>query len=558
MQINDEDLKKIESEIDNYMFNRLNKNIPRYKFIYHMNLAYINFVTQSKILFTVAEKHFLFSLSYNTFLAYKKLPEEEDIKFELDNKLLDYCFHFLISGMQYSILCDLFPALHSKKAVAIIGDNSNAISIEEDSLPRKQYDFLTKYTIKKALSYTLQMISGKLDNRPEEEVVSHLTKSYLNFWNENMLYDDFEPYSRTDWGGINYFFTSASMRRFIKLYRKDFKISQYDLSKMMIVISPKGVDKLVNYTLSEDKEAVDSVLNDFIYKPLGKGLFPKTNISDAPIIRTKNGYLFMNPLVLLFNDSSETRLLNNLRKYDNERHQRIKDKLKERTIPIIEELVKIKYPKAKIITNFKLPIPGKKNQDRELDILIIDDDIGLALYIEVKHFFNPVSYSETKNLDGQLQNALEKTKDQLYAIEKNWGLIKQRYDIKNTIREKKAIILSHQYLGKDIKIHNTVPIVNVSTFYESLASAETINDLYFHNKEIDDIYNSIELIKEKINFNFAGYDFIVELEALNPLFERQFIHSFRNSVWRDINFENKPYKNIEEYAQALLERLNND
>lgn len=558
MEIQPENLKQIEVEVDNYLFNQLDERIPRYKFIYHMNLAYIDYVITNKILFSTAEKHFLFSLSYNTFIAYKKLPEEEVFNFEFDNELYDYCFKFLILGMQYSMLCDVFPAINSKKAKATTIEKLKEIHVKEDILPRRQYDFLIKYAMKKSLSYTLQMLSGKLNKLPEEEAIPYLTKNYLNFWNENMLYDDFEPYSRLDWGGINYFLTSASMRRFIKLYREDFKINKFNLASKMILFSPEGRNRLKEYTISQDQEMADKVINDYIYKPLGKNLYPKASIADAPIIQTKDGYLFMNPLVFLFNDSSETRLLNYLRKYDNKRHQRIKDKLKERIIPVVEELVKIKYPKARIITNFNLPIPGKKNQKRELDILIIDDETGFVLYIEVKHFFNPTSYSETKNLDSQLQTAIKKTSDQLLAIEENWNLLKQSYGLTSKIKTKKAIVLSHQYLGRNVEIHDEVPIVNTTNFYESLASADTIEDLYLFNKEIDDTFSNIKLINKEIKFNYADYNFKVDFEILNPLFEIEFIKSYRRSVWKNIDLEDKNYKNIEEYAQALLQRLTNN
>ncbi|WP_442603978.1 hypothetical protein [Paenibacillus sp. KN14-4R] len=498
------EISQIENKIDEYLFSALDRTIPRYKFIYHMNLAYIDFVVDKKIWFTTSERHFMFSLSYNTFLAYKTLEEEEVFDFKFDKNLYIYCHQFLIKGMQYSMLCDNFSATNTGKSNVRIEKSSNSICFEKNRAPRLQYDFFCKYKIRKALSYTLQMVSGMLNENDEEDAALELSKVYLNFWNENMLYEDFEPYSRQDWGGVTLFFTQAAMRRYIKLYRNDFDIAEVDSQKMMIILSPKGSKNIADFTISKDKIMIDQVINDFIYKPLGDKLYPKANIIDAPIIKTKDGFLFVNPLILLFNDSSESRLLNYLRRYDHSRHQRVKDKLKERIIPIIMQLLKLKYPEAIVQCNFKLPIPLKKNQKRELDILIVDNATGFVLYVEVKHFFNPISYSESKNLDSELQKAISKTSEQLYAIEENWDLIKQRFGVTSDIKVKKAIILSHQYLGKDVEINKDVPIVDPSNFYESIAEAKTIAELYHANKEIDDIYTKIKMISREIDFDYAG------------------------------------------------------
>lgn len=216
--INKEDIREIEDEVDAYLFRILDKTLPRYKFIYHINLVYIDFVVDKKLWFSTTEKHFMFSLSYNTFLAYKKLEEEESFDMKFDSKLHLYCYELLIKGMQYSMLCDNFSAVHATKSKAIIQNKTNTIFFEKIKSPRLQYDFFCKYKIRKALSYTLQMVSGMLNEIDEEDAALELSKVYLNFWNENMLYDDFEPYSRQDWGGVTLFFTQASMRRYIKLY----------------------------------------------------------------------------------------------------------------------------------------------------------------------------------------------------------------------------------------------------------------------------------------------------------------------------------------------------
>nr|WP_158330367.1 hypothetical protein [Brevibacillus laterosporus] len=550
------EISQIENKIDEYLFSALDRTIPRYNFIYHMNLAYIDFVVDKKIWFSTSERHFMFSLSYNTFLAYKTLEEEEVIDFKFDKNLYLYCHQFLIKGMQYSMLCDNFSATNAGKSNVRIEKSNNSICFEKNRAPRLQYDFFCKYKIRKALSYTLQMVSGMLNENDEEDAALELSKVYLNFWNENMLYEDFEPYSRQDWGGVTLFFTQAAMRRYIKLYRNDFDIAEVDSQKMMIILSPKGSNNIADFTISKDRIMINQVINDFTYKPLGDKLYPKANIIDAPIIKTKDGFLFVNPLILLFNDSSETRLLNYLRRYDHSRHQRVKDKLKERIIPIVEQLLKIKYPEVIVQCNFKLPIPLKKNQKRELDILIVDNATGFVLYVEVKHFFNPISYSESKNLDAELQKAITKTSEQLYAIEENWDLIKQRFGVTSDIKVKKAIILSHQYLGKDVEINEDVPIVDPSNFYESIAEAKTIEELYHANKEIDDIYTKIKMISREIDFDYAGFRFALQEECLDPFFEAEFIKSFRKIISDGLDLEEKKvYESHKELAEALLEKL---
>lgn len=114
MEIQPENLKQIEVEVDNYLFNQLDERIPRYKFIYHMNLAYIDYVITNKILFSTAEKHFYFHWVIIRLLLIKT-SWGRGFNFEFDNELYDYCFKFLILGMQYSMLCDVFPAINSKK-----------------------------------------------------------------------------------------------------------------------------------------------------------------------------------------------------------------------------------------------------------------------------------------------------------------------------------------------------------------------------------------------------------------------------------------------------------
>ncbi|MBW7476292.1 hypothetical protein K0T92_16285 [Paenibacillus oenotherae] len=560
MNLNNDETRSIEDEVDLHLYELLDESIPRYKFIYHMNLVYIDYVIDKNLWFSTSEKHFLFSLSYSTFLAYKKLIEEDVFEYKFDKDLYKYCYHFFMKGMQYSLLCEEFPGVYSEVKKVNFDDQRRTISFNEvREIPRKFNEFISKYTIRKALSYTLQMASGQLSDKDDEEAAVELSKLYFHFWSENMLYEDFEPYSRLDWGGIENFFILAAMRRFIKLYRADFNIEKFGSHKMMIIISPKGKERIKEFTLTKDQEIIDKVLEDFIYKPLGKNLFPKSSVSDAPLIITKDGYIIVNPLVLLNNDSGETRYLNYLRKYDNNRHQRIKDKLKERVIPIIEHLCKLKYPNTTVVTNFKVPIPNKRNQSRELDILVVDESSGFVLYIEVKHFFNPMSYSEMRSIDSQLKEALKKTTAQLDAIRHNWELIKDRFEVRTNINRIESIILSHHYIGCDVAIHDSVPIVNTQGIFESIGESNSIQELYESIREFDQIYSSIKMISRNIEFEFAKFKFELKMEALNPEFETLFLRSYRNNIRDTIDLkEKKIFQNYEDYSRALLTKLQSE
>jgi len=321
-------INAIEKKIDTWVYDMLDDSLPKNKYIYNCNLAYIDLVIDQKVLFSPFEKHYLFSLSYNTHFAHLKLKEDLEFDYKFDRKMYAYAFNMILRGMQYSMLCDIFPLLHCGKAtMRMVGNN---ISFDINAIPKKNYKYISDYSIRKSLSYTLQMANGKLEDNNDEDIAMKLSDMYMHFWNENMLYGDYEPYSRLDFSGISFFFVLASMRRFNKLYKKDFDIVSVDSQKMMILLSPNGVKELRSYVPGEDENLYNAALADHIYKPVGKELFPKLSVADAYLNMTSDGYLFANPLVILFNDSCETQFLNYLRKCDNPRFLRIKDKIKER------------------------------------------------------------------------------------------------------------------------------------------------------------------------------------------------------------------------------------
>ena len=77
-------------------------------------------------------------------------------------------------------------------------------------------------------------------------------------------------------------------------------------------------------------------------------------------------------MVILFNNSLDTQFLNYLRRHDNSRFLKIKDKIKERCIPQVQFLLNRKISNIKDITNFEVKIPEKGNQKRELDYFVLD------------------------------------------------------------------------------------------------------------------------------------------------------------------------------------------
>lgn len=551
----DEQINIIEDEIDRWIYEKLDSNIPRNKYIYHCNLAYIDIMVDQKMLFTPYEHHYLFSLNCNIHIAYKKLKEEEEFNYKFDYDLYPIAFQMILMGMNYSMLCDIFPLLHSGKAVMDM--KGKDIYFKIDNLPKKHYKFIGDFSMRKCLSYTLQMANGGLKKKhtEDEDIAMKLADLYMHFWSENMQYDDYEPYTRMDWGGISFFFIVAAMRRFNKLYEKDFDIVSLDSQKMMILMSPNGTSEMRGFVPSENDELYQQALEDHIYKPQGKGIYPKANIADAPLIRTKDGYIFTNSLVILFNDSAETQFLNYLRRCDNKRYLRIKDKIKEREIPLIQEMVKYKFPSTVSITNFNVKIPMQKKKQRECDILLVDET-GVAIYLEIKHFYNPQSYCEEKILDKELEKALEKLPEQLNAISADWKKLKKQYSLQYDMNKIYGIIVSHHYTGVDVEIRPDTPIVSSSNLFESISEAKSFKQIYTGCREIDELYPKIDFIQRDFTVNFAGYRFHLFEECLNPMCEIIVRESYKKQIKRNLaSSVPTSYSNLKDLAHAYIDKL---
>ncbi len=547
-----EDINRIETEIDTWLGKCLDRTIPRYKYIYHCNLAYIDCLVEHKYLFSPFEKHLQFSLNYNTYLAYEYLQEEEEFDCELDFYLYPIAFRMIIDGMFYAKLCDIFPLLHSGKAQMSV--EGNDIYFHISNLPRKNYKYINDYIMRKQLSYSLQYASGLLRKCDDDDIAMKLADIYMHFWNENMFNTDYEPYTAMEWGGISFFFIVAAMRRFNKLYESDFDIVSVGSQKMMIVMSPHGTKEMRSFVPSDDDKLYDMALEDHIYKPIGNLSNPKSNISDTPLIKTKDGYIFTNPFVILFNDSMETQFMNYLRRSDNPRYLRIKDKVKEREIPLIIEMFKCKFPKSQQVSNFEVKIPNERKRKRECDVLIVDEN-GIGLYIELKHFYNPQSFCEIKVLDKELTAALDKMPKQLEAIRLDWDNIKRKKCLKDyELNKLYGVVVSHRYTGYDVEIKPNIPIVNVSNLYESIIEAKDIEEVYFGCQEIDMIYPEIDFIKRQLGIVYANYVFHVEYECLNPIAETIINQSIKKQAYSEIKFDRpKTYQSIKELAKAYID-----
>ena len=545
----------IEDEIDRWLSDNLDPSIPRYKYIYHCNLAYIDILIDYKMMFSQYERHYLFSLNYNTHIAYKKLKEEETFDYKFDRVLYPIAFNMVWLGMYYSILCDIFPLLHSEDAEMIVKGKNIFFNIKD--IPKKHYKFISDFTMRKLLSYTLQMANGiyKKRNYDDEDIAMKLADLYMHFFSENMKPDDYEPYTGMDWGGISFFLIVAAMRRFNKLYESNFDIVTLDSQKMMILMTPKGLSKMRDFVPSKNDKLYETALDDHIYKPIGKGLFPKANIADAPLIKTKDGYVFANALVILFNDSLETQFLNFIRRCDNARYLRIKDKIKEREIPLIQEMVKYNFANSYSVANFNVKIPNRNKEQRECDLLLVDDN-GIAVYLEIKHFYNPQSSCETKVLDRELRKALKKMPEQLEAISTSWEHLKKQNKIPCDLKELYGVIVSHYYTGFNVDIKPETPIVSSSNLYESIAESSCLKEVYLGCREYDELYPKIDFIQEEIPVTYAGYNFHVNQEALNPICEIIVKKSFSKQIHENLTSSSPmTFRNVKDLAHAYIDEM---
>lgn len=549
-------IKEIENEIDKVMFDSINSEYPLYKYIYHVNLAYNDLLIKTGSLFSTTEKFFNFSLSTNIHLAYKKLKPEKNFDYSYDKKMHADCLIKIMNGFTYALLCEEFPKLNSDQGKMFI-DSKGVIKFDTLIYPRSQYYYLHEYSKRNVLRYVLQYIAGETFELDKEDRAWKLTSNYLNYWAEQMQQQDFIRYSMLEWGGVNLFLTLASMRRWIDMYDNDFNIERFHPSNTIIKFTDKWKSELPVF-IGSNIENVEKVLDDYTYKPRGEGYFPKILINEASIIRTSNDYMFVNPFSILFTPQ-DTRLLNYIRKFKNSEYLELKDKMKERHIPLIEGLVKSKFSNVKSIINFKVKKPNSSNK-REMDILFIDEEEETGLYIEVKYFYNPISYNECKRLDEEFKIAFEKLPKQLKAIESDWSNIKRNHDINCNIKHLYGIIMSYEYTGLNVEIHPEYALVNTNIFYESLGLAKNLKELFMECKDIDNVYKEAKIIRRPFKFKFGEYTFETEIECFNPEFEILLKKSQYNQAQNIIKFSDKidlnnSMDNFESAIKLMLEEL---
>lgn len=522
--------QEIESNIDQWLPKKLNKDIPRYKYIYHCQCAFLDMMIDKKLLFSSVESietQCLFALNYNIHLAYRYLKEDETFEYSFDKDLYLYTTKMLWEGLVYAKLCDIFPKLYSEKASMV--QNGKHISFIYKDIPREKNCLMDYYLFRKPLSYLLQNACGiteKMDT-PDRQIL--LSDLYNHYWGENLWNNDYEPYTAMEGGGIRTYFSITALKRFMLLYDNDFDIKRLRLSQIQILFSKEGTQNIRSFIPTENDEYYQAAFEDCVYKPLGKVDFPKANIADAPIIRTNNGCSFTNPLVILFNNSLDTQFLNYLRRHDNSRFLIIKDKIKERCIPQIQFLLNRKISGIKDITNFEVRIPGKGKQKRELDYLVVDSGC-VGLYIEFKHFYIPESAGEVKVLDAEFNKAMKKMSDQLEAIQKSWNTLSQEYKLSTEIKELHGMIVSYMYTGWDVPFNDKYPLVNMSILSNAIEHSDSLRSIYEYCCNVEKVYKNVPTLTRKNKVYYAGYEFEVQDVALSPEFETKINHMLKEQI----------------------------
>ena len=76
--------QEVEKIIDQWLPQKLNREIPRYKYIYHCQCAFVDMMIDKKLLFNSAgsiETQCLFALNYNIHLAYRYLKEDNAFEY---------------------------------------------------------------------------------------------------------------------------------------------------------------------------------------------------------------------------------------------------------------------------------------------------------------------------------------------------------------------------------------------------------------------------------------------------------------------------------------------
>lgn len=514
------DYNELEKMVDDWIPELLNKEIPRYSFIFHCNCAYVDAAIETGCFFSSSEsseRYLVFALNYLTHLAYKYLQEEDVFSYQVDDLIYEYTYRLLMEAYKYAELCDIFPKVHNSKAS--FSKEGDLIIVNEEELCRENMQQYEYYLLRKPLHYILQYGCGRTANVEMAKRQMAIFELFKSYWSENIWNDDFEPYSAMEGGGIRDYLMITAAKRYIFLYDADFMVRKLRWTQLLICFSSEGASQIRTMIPTDNDEFYQQAIEDCIYKPLGKGDYPKANLADAPIIRTKEGCMFINPFLLLFNNSVDTQFLNYLRRHDNKRFLKIKDKIKERCIPEVESWLDRRIKGLNKVANFELRIPGTKNK-REFDLLVCDS-IGNALYIEFKHFYLPESYSEKCNLDDELIKAQKKMKDQLYAIKENSEEVMYLLKSDCKINKIAGIIVSYLYTGTDVDISDEYPIISLLTAKEAIKNANGINEIYDFCQKSEKKYAGVPLVKKNVIREYAKMKFKITKKVFDPVFEKR-------------------------------------
>lgn len=513
--LDDKSIRELEREIDKHIIDRIDSKYPLYKYIYHLNLAHIDLLIHENFLNSVFEKNINSSLSANIHWAYKKLKPENKMNYDFDYRMYKDCILNIKEGIKYSYLCEEFPKIYSGFGSLKKIDNKNYV-FDTKKFARSTYVYLDEYSRRNFLNSIMLKVCSK--NKNMEDIDFKLSKEYVDFYAEQLNYEDFEDYDRVEWGGISFYLIMYSMRRWSMLYYKKDNLKEIHPSKFMICMSEKWKQNFA-HNLNTSSNSIEKVMNDFIYIYSGKGLDQGTNICDRPVIKTKDNNIFVNPFIIL-STHPDTRYLNMIKNQKEiTKYLKLKDKIKERHIPFIIALIKKKIPNVKIISNFKVNMENGKGE-RELDLLLLDEKNSLGLYIEIKYFYEPKSFSQYKNLDSELNKAVNKLNDQISDLKFDWENVNKKANCKNKIKVIEGMIVSYSYLGLDIEVNKKFPILNTSLFYEAIYYSNTLEELIKECKGVDDVYSLPLINHNNKTFKFANNTFSVPVMEIDREIDR--------------------------------------
>lgn len=553
--ITDKEINNLEKKIDEYIIKKINPIYPRYKYIHHLNLAHISVMLHYGILFTPLERYYNLSLSANINWAYKKLSSESTYDLNIDTNLYFECINNIIDGSNYAILCDEFTKLRLNKS-QILKINDFNYTFTSKSMPRLNALYAKEYNSRQQVKSILKHICDS--NIEHKNLNELLSKEYCSYLAERLESKDYTDYDRSDWFKLTNHIMSYCMESYATLYKNNFELNTISKYPLLVEFTQNHINKVSSiYNISYD--STKKILNDFIYKPNTNSLYPKCNICDAPIIKTSDNYFMVNPFAIL-SDYIDTRHLNYLRKFKNSKYTDIKSNISERHFDLIIELIKKQMPNIYVIKNFSLNIcnnKSNKKNSRELDIFLFDDKTGEGLYLEIKYYYKPLSFSEYNKLDIELNFALEKMPKQLQDLKSNWNHIKQQHNLKSNITSLNGIITSYDYFGIDVPTNSIYPIINRHMLYKSIINSSNIKDIFIKCKlQEKSLY--VPIIKDELfEFEFAGITFTASIPSINNEFKDiiETQHKLQmEKFFKNINTLETSHKNIDTsmYADILI------